>query len=33
MLSEYCLPHESNYWSCHGGSEQKGVNFMGVVFA
>lgn len=33
VLSEYCLPHESNYWSCHGGSERKGVNSMGVVFA
>lgn len=33
MLSQYCLPHESNYQSCHGGSEQKGVNFMGVIFA
>lgn len=33
MLSPYCLPHESNYRSCHGGSEQKGVNFMGVIFA
>lgn len=33
MLSEYCLPHESNYRSCHGGGEWKGVNFMGVVFA